>query len=126
MQQYLLSNKLICYPRYVYNVVLRFCGEVLAPNWVRNKLFKLIRKKIKLVCFQNMNYSNNREIFPDFSVAMCVYEKDNPQWFDRALESIIIDQTIKPSEIVLIVDGPITDSLNTVINKYANICKQGF
>lgn len=56
-----------------------------------------------------------------FSVAMSVYKNDNPQHFDRALESITTFQTIKPSEIVLVVDGQIGDELNRVINKYGQL-----
>lgn len=54
----------------------------------------------------------------DFSVAMSVYRNDNAKHFDRALESITTLQTVKPSEIVLVVDGPIDDELNRVIEKY--------
>lgn len=53
-----------------------------------------------------------------FSVAMSVYKNDDAQCFDRALESITTLQTIKPSEIVLVVDGPIDNALNGVIEKY--------
>lgn len=53
-----------------------------------------------------------------FSVAMSVYKNDNAQHFDRALESITAFQTVKPSEIVLVVDGPVDDKLNGVIKKY--------
>lgn len=59
----------------------------------------------------------------NFSVSMCVYGKDNSKWFDRALESITIDQSLKPNEIVLVVDGPISQELECVINKYSNVCK---
>lgn len=55
-----------------------------------------------------------------FSVAISVYKSDNPVFFDRALNSIIENQTIIPNEIVLVVDGPISDSLNDVISKYEN------
>ena len=51
-----------------------------------------------------------------------MYARDNPQWFDTALESILIKQTRKPSEVVLVVDGPITDELERVIEKYRRIC----
>ncbi len=54
-----------------------------------------------------------------FSVAMSVYKNDAPCYFDRALESITDQQTIKPDEIVLVVDGPVPDEINTVINKYS-------
>lgn len=57
-----------------------------------------------------------------FSVSMCVYGKDNPEFFDSALSSII-EQTMKPDEIVLTVDGPIPDSIKTVIQKYQDLLK---
>lgn len=52
-----------------------------------------------------------------FSVSMCVYKNDNPEFFNQALESIV-EQTVKPDEIVLVVDGPIPDSVNKVIELY--------
>ena len=55
-----------------------------------------------------------------FSVAISVYKSDNPVFFDRALNSITENQTITPNEIVLVVDGPVSDSLNEVISKYEN------
>ena len=57
-----------------------------------------------------MNYQN-------FSVSMCVYGKDNPEWFETAVESIL-KQTVIPAEIVLVVDGPIPYELDTIIKKY--------
>lgn len=60
--------------------------------------------------------------YPPFSVAMSVYKNDNPEWFDVALKSVI-EQTVKPNEIVLVVDGPISDELRNIINKYEDICK---
>ena len=59
--------------------------------------------------------------YTPFSVAICVYGKDNPEWFDTALASVI-NQTVKPSEIVLVVDGSIPDGIQGVIDKYAEIC----
>ena len=53
-----------------------------------------------------------------FSVSMCVYEKDNPAWFRQAVDSIL-DQTVKPSEVVLVVDGPIPEELNQAVLTYA-------
>ena len=52
-----------------------------------------------------------------FSVSMCVYGKDNPQWFETAVYSIL-NQTCMPDEVVLVVDGPVPDDLDTVIKKY--------
>ena len=54
-----------------------------------------------------------------FSVATSVYKNDNPVFFDRALESITDQQTIKPNEIVLVVDGPVSTEIDSVIDKYS-------
>lgn len=55
----------------------------------------------------------------DFSVSMCVYGKDNPTHFSAAIDSVV-NQTVRPKEIVLTVDGPIPDKIKTIINKYQN------
>lgn len=52
-----------------------------------------------------------------FSVSMCVYGKDDPVWFDTAVASVL-NQTVAPSEVVLVVDGPVPDALNEIILKY--------
>lgn len=51
------------------------------------------------------------------SVSICVYDGDNPKYFDTALESIFT-QTRMPDEVVLVVDGPINDDIKEVIEKY--------
>lgn len=60
----------------------------------------------------------------DFSVSISVYEKDNPQYFSIALESVF-EQTVKPTEVVLVVDGPISDATSQVIEtmeeRYKNL-----
>ncbi len=45
---------------------------------------------------------------------MLVYRNDNPTHFLTAVRSIF-NQTVKPSEIVLVVDGPIPDALEEAI-----------
>ncbi len=52
-----------------------------------------------------------------FSVCMSVYYKDNPKWFCQAVESVL-NQTVKPNEIILVVDGFVTDELNNAISRY--------
>lgn len=54
---------------------------------------------------------------PKFSVALCVYKNDKPEWFEQALHSII-EQTLKPDEIVLVVDGPVDGLLEAVIRRH--------
>lgn len=53
-----------------------------------------------------------------FSVLMSVYFKDNPGSFDQCLKSIWDFQTVKPSEIVLVKDGPLPPSLELVIENW--------
>lgn len=53
-----------------------------------------------------------------FSVSMCVYGGDNAEHFARAVDSIWLKQTVTPDEIVLVVDGPVSDSLNKIICTY--------
>ena len=53
---------------------------------------------------------------------MSIYNKYNAEWFDIALNSII-NQTVRPSEIVLVVDGPVPKAIQEVIDKYIKICK---
>lgn len=52
-----------------------------------------------------------------FSVLMSVYHKDNPQWLKQAIESVL-NNTIRPSQIVLVVDGQIPNELEQVIAEY--------
>lgn len=54
---------------------------------------------------------------PKFSVAMCVYDGDNPEWFRIAVNSIL-NQSVAPSEVVLIVDGPINQVLDGIVCEY--------
>lgn len=51
------------------------------------------------------------------SVAMCVYAGDDAACFDKAVESML-NQTLKPDEIIVVVDGPITQDIETIIRKY--------
>lgn len=52
-----------------------------------------------------------------FSVLMSVYYKDNPIYLKEALESIEF-QTLKPNEIILVKDGPLTAELEDVISNF--------
>lgn len=55
-----------------------------------------------------------------FSVSMCVYGKDDPEWFKIAVNSIV-EQTVPPDEVVLVVDGPVPETLDVVIRGYEEI-----
>ena len=52
------------------------------------------------------------------SVLMSLFEKERPDYFDLSMKSIWDDQTRKPDEIVLVEDGPITDALDAIVNKW--------
>lgn len=53
-----------------------------------------------------------------YSVLMSVYKNDDPGFLATALRSIYEDQTVKPDEIVVVFDGPLTDELYAVLNEF--------
>lgn len=53
----------------------------------------------------------------EFSVSVCVYKNDSPEDFKTAIESVI-DQTVPPSQIVIVVDGEISKSLDAVVSNF--------
>lgn len=53
-----------------------------------------------------------------FSVLMPIYIKENPSFLSEALDSILINQTVKPTEVVIVEDGPLTLELERVIRSY--------
>lgn len=52
-----------------------------------------------------------------FSVCMATYKNDDPENLRTAINSIYTNQTVKPSEVILVVDGQIPDRLRTVISE---------
>ncbi|MDY0193883.1 MAG: glycosyltransferase [Aliarcobacter butzleri] len=55
-----------------------------------------------------------------FSVLMSVYNKEKPEYLDRAMKSIWDEQNIKPNEIILVQDGKLTDDLYNTIDEWKN------
>ena len=53
----------------------------------------------------------------NFSVCICVYNKYNINYFKEALESIV-NQSLVPNQVVLVVDGPINDGLQNIIDNF--------
>lgn len=51
-----------------------------------------------------------------FSVAMAVYRNDNAVDFAEAVRSIYDSQIVKPSEIIIVIDGSIPESLETTLD----------
>ena len=60
----------------------------------------------------------NSAKYPKFSVATSVYKNDSAEFFDRALSSIMVEQTVIPDEVVLVVDGPVGEDIEKVIQDY--------
>lgn len=54
-----------------------------------------------------------------YSVLMTVFNNDRPEFFVISLDSML-NQTIKPDEVVIVKDGPINDDLQNVINQRLN------
>ena len=50
-----------------------------------------------------------------FSVLMAVYAKDNPEHFKIAIESVSLNQNVKPDQMVIVKDGPVSERINEVI-----------
>lgn len=61
----------------------------------------------------------------NFSICTSIYKNDNPDFVRVALDSMLVHQSVKPDEIVLVQDGPVPEDLSAVIseyeNKYANV-----
>jgi glycosyltransferase involved in cell wall biosynthesis len=53
-----------------------------------------------------------------FSVLMSIYINEKSIYLNRAMQSIWDEQIVKPDEIVLVQDGPLTDELYLTINKW--------
>ena len=54
-----------------------------------------------------------------FSVLLSVYCKENPQYLQKALESISL-QSRMPDEFVIVKDGPVPDKLEEVLRRFKN------
>lgn len=52
------------------------------------------------------------------SVLMSVYVCDDAKWFDEALRSVLVDQIQMPEQLVLVVDGKLSDELDAVVREY--------
>ncbi|WP_044210229.1 glycosyltransferase, partial [Flammeovirga sp. OC4] len=52
-----------------------------------------------------------------YSVLISIYYKENPLFLEQSIDSVL-NQTIKPNEIVIVKDGPLTKELDHVLEKY--------
>ena len=53
-----------------------------------------------------------------FSIITSVYKNDKPEFIREALDSMLVHQSVKPSEIVLVQDGPVPYELSRVLLEY--------
>lgn len=56
-----------------------------------------------------------------FSVCISVYKNDNPEYVKEALDSMLVYQSVKPDEIVLVQDGPVPAELSVILSKYGSV-----
>lgn len=54
----------------------------------------------------------------EFSVLISVYKKEQPQYLQESLDSIF-GQTLPPTEVILVCDGPLTEELDKVVECFA-------
>ena len=55
---------------------------------------------------------------PQLSVLIATYERDDPDDLERAIRSVI-NQTVKPDEVVIVADGPLTSDLEATLGGLA-------
>lgn len=53
-----------------------------------------------------------------FTVLMSLYERENPECFRQAFQSIFHHQTVKPNQIVLVLDGPLPEPLYREVQSF--------
>ncbi|OOE88691.1 glycosyltransferase [Salinivibrio sharmensis] len=54
----------------------------------------------------------------NFSVLMSVYKAEKPDFLQQAIESIYHNQTLKPSQVVIVKDGPLPEQIEAVLARY--------
>ena len=57
---------------------------------------------------------------PPYSVLMSVYCKEKPNFLAQALDSMFT-QSVVPDEVVIVEDGPLTEEVYSVLNKYSEM-----
>lgn len=55
----------------------------------------------------------------EFSVLISLYYKEKPEYFQECMQSIL-NQTLLPSQIIIVKDGPLTPELNDAVKGFAS------
>ena len=66
---------------------------------------------------KNKSYEAHEKIERKYSILMAVYFKEKPEWLKYSIESML-NQTIFPTEFVIVKDGQLTDELDRVIEEF--------
>lgn len=53
-----------------------------------------------------------------FSVCTSIYKNDKPEFVRIALDSVLVNQSVKPTEVVLVQDGPVPYELSRLLIDY--------
>ena len=88
---------------------------LLRTGKIKKEEYSRKQKQAKLI-LNGDTVQKDVKIEENYSVLMSVYAKENANNFRTAIYSMI-NQTIKPDEIVLVEDGPLTEELYDVINE---------
>ena len=58
-----------------------------------------------------------KQIYPDFSVLVSVYYKENPKWLKESIDSVL-SNTVLPKQIVIVKDGKLSNELEEVLSVF--------
>lgn len=53
-----------------------------------------------------------------YSIITSVYKNDKPEFVRIALDSMLVYQSVKPTDIVLVQDGPVSNDLSELLSEY--------
>lgn len=53
----------------------------------------------------------------DFCVLLPVYIGDRAEYFERALQSVTVDQTLRPSQLIVVCDGPVSPEVDALLDR---------
>lgn len=59
----------------------------------------------------------DKEKLPQYSVLMSVYAKDNADYLELAIDSML-QQTVLPEQYVIVKDGLVTEEIENILNKF--------
>lgn len=57
------------------------------------------------------------KLYPEYSVLMSVYSKEKPEFLEYSVNSIL-NQTVGPTEFVIVKDGPLPNNLNRILDSF--------